>query len=265
MSNKYGIVIETEYFETRPDYIDSAINAVQNGAYDFVQFVVFPDSYDNLKKLVSEKFQDINVVIHAPFFMHGVDLANRDLLNSNLKRLEDSQKFADLLHSKIIVLHPGIGDGEKYLDETIHQFRVINDSRMAVENLPYHPRPNCKMHGAMPKNIQKIIAETGCKFCFDFAHAICAANSFGWNIHDTLAEFASLKPSLYHLCDGDNAATVDMHLHLGQGSYDLEMIFCDFLRNQNAMITIETHKDKSSDITAWIEDVKLARNMGLMR
>ncbi|MDR2781466.1 MAG: hypothetical protein LBB21_03375 [Holosporaceae bacterium] len=53
--------------------------------------------------------QDIRTVIHAPFY--DIDTGNRDLPESNLRKLKDAQKFADLLCSDIIVLHPGSGDG----------------------------------------------------------------------------------------------------------------------------------------------------------
>ena len=259
-NNSYGIVIATNDFENDLDPINAVLKTVKDGIYDFVQLIVFPDSYEPLHTIIAEKFKGIKTVIHAPFYMHGVDIANPDLLQSNISKLKSSQKFADLLHSEIIVIHPGVGDGEQYLNETIRQLKILNDSRAAIENLPYHPRADLKMHGSTPENILKIINETKCKFCFDFAHAICAANSLNLDIHETFQKFAKLKPDIYHLSDGEISATIDLHMHLGQGNYNLQMIFQEFLP-KNATITLETRRKQQSDINLCIKDAQIARKL----
>lgn len=257
MSNKYAIVLETKDFEKSPNEIDAVLNLVRNGVYDFVQFVVAPDTYKNLQAIVKEKFCDVKAVIHAPFFMGGVNLSDPDLLNSNLQKLSDAQKFADDLKSDVIVLHPGIGDGENFLDESIRQMKILNDSRIAVENLPYISRFQYHMHGTTPEQIKKIMDEVGCNFCFDIAHAICAINSLKLDADSTLTGFNALKPIIYHLSDGDNCAEVDFHFHLGKGNYDLQKIFGLF---SDARIVLETRK-KEGDLEACVADVQFARNL----
>lgn len=230
---------------------------VRNEVYDFVQFVVAPDTYENLQAIVKEKFDNIKAVIHAPFFMDGVNLSDPDLLNSNLRKLSDAQKFADDLKSDVIVLHPGIGDGENFLDETIRQMKMLNDPRIAVENLPYHPRPQYKMHGTTPEQIKKIINEVGCNFCFDVAHAICAINSLKLDADSTLTKFNELNPIIYHLSDGDNCVEVDYHLHLGKGNYVLRKIFKLF---SDSRIVLETRR-KEGDLEACVADVQFAKTL----
>lgn len=122
--------------------------------------------------------------------------------------MKTSQKFADLLNADIIIVHPGIGGSEEHLNETIRQFQKMNDPRIAIENLPYNPR-RLPIHGAFFENIKRIIEETNCKFCFDFAHAACAANSLKRNIYDDLKKYNSLNPHLYYLSDGNSLAIVD--------------------------------------------------------
>lgn len=260
MSNKYGILLKSSDFSNNIDVVDATLDLVREGIYDFVQLMALPGSYSDTHTIISEKMKGINAVIHAPHFLKGIDPGNRELESSNIKKLEDSQKFADLLKAEIIVLHPGLGDGKSYLEESIRQFKLLNDSRIAVENLPYYPRPNCKMHGTTPEHLKKIISEVGCKFCFDFAHAICACNSLNLDIYKTFAEFIKLNPVIYHLSDGDISATVDTHLHLTMGNYDLKRIFNEFLP-QNSLVTLETKDKNRSDITPWINDVKIAREL----
>jgi sugar phosphate isomerase/epimerase len=220
-----GICLETSDFLKKPDFVDQILKIVRDGIYDFVQLIVFSDSYDDTHAIIREKMQKIRTVIHAPFY--DIDTGNRDLSESNLRKLKDAQKFADLLYSDIIILHPGRGDGEEHLCETIRQFQMIKDLRIVVENLPYNPHGHV-LHGSSPENIKRIIDEIGCEFCFDFSHAICSVNSLGRNIYDDFAKYNALRPALYHLSDGDFSEIIDEHLHLGLGNYDIAKILREF-------------------------------------
>jgi endonuclease IV len=255
---KFGICLETGDFFKKPDLVDQILKIVKDGIYDFVQLIVFSDSYDNAGTIIREKMRDIRTVIHAPFY--DIDTGNKDLLESNLQKLGDAQKFADLLCSDIIILHPGIGNGEEYLCETIRQFQKINDSRIAVENLPYNPYEYI-LHGSSPESIKRIIDETHCKFCFDFAHAICAANSLGRNVYDDFAKYNALQPNLYHLSDGDFSATVDSHLHLGLGNYNIAKILKEFT-SENSMIVLETRHADATTVDSWIKDMQYIKELG---
>lgn len=260
MSNKYGILIETTEFADNADIADAVVATVREGAYDFVQLLAIPGTYDELSAVVSEKMRDVNVVVHAPMFMYEVDIGNHELLDSNLRKLRDSQKFADLLRSEIIVLHPGEGEGEEFLEESIRQAKILNDSRVAIENLPHNPRPNRKMCGTTPEQIKKIIDEVGCKFCFDLAHAICAANSLGLDVDAILAGFYDLRPSIYHVSDGKAGAVRDYHMHLGEGDYNLQRIFERFI-SEDSIITLETRKNGAFEPEVWLKDAAYARNL----
>jgi endonuclease IV len=249
--------LETVDFLEKSDFVDQVLRLIQDGIYDFMQLIVFSDSYDDANTTIREKMRNVRAVIHAPFY--DIDTGNRDLQESNLRKLEDAQKFADLLCSDIIILHPGSGDSEEYLSETVRQFQMINDSRIAVENLPYNPHGRV-LHGSSPENIKRIIDETHCKFCFDFAHAICAANSLERNIYDDFAKYNALQPNLYHMSDGDFSATGDHHLHLGFGNYDIAKIMKEFTP-EDAMIVLETKRENATTADLWIKDMQYIRNL----
>jgi len=53
----------------------------------------------------------------------------------------------------------------------------------------------------------------GVEFCFDFGHAVCAANSLKKKPMEFIKEFLELKPRLYHLTDGFFKNEKDEHLH----------------------------------------------------
>lgn len=256
---RFGICLETSDFIEKPDFTDQILKIVKDGIYDFVQLIVLSDSYDDSNTIIREKMQDIRTVIHAPFY--DVDTGNRDLLESNLCKLKDSQKFADLFCSDIIILHPGSGDGEGYLRETIRQFQFINDPRVTVENLPYNLHGRV-LRGSSPEEIKRIVDETGSKFCFDFAHAICAANSLGRDVYDDFAKYNALQPDLYHLSDGDFSATVDSHLHLGFGDYDISKILKEFT-HEDSMIVLETKHANAVTVDSRIKDMQHIKELGL--
>ncbi|MDR0677171.1 MAG: TIM barrel protein [Holosporaceae bacterium] len=258
--NFYGIsIFEVADFIERPLFIDQILEIVRNRIFDFVQLLIAPDSYNDTYITVKEKMKDIKTVIHAPYRTQDIDTGNKNAFIKNTTNLKDTQKFADLLNSDIIVLHPGVGDGEKYLCETIRQFKAFSDPRIAVENLPYSPRSE-QLHGSTPENIKRIIEETECKFCFDFSHAICAANSLKRNVYDDFSEYNAMSPVLYHLSDGDFSSPVDDHLHLGKGNYDIAKIFREFI-TKNIPIALETKEEESDGVAAWIKDIEYIKKM----
>jgi endonuclease IV len=264
---RFGIWLETADFLKKPDFVDQVLGLVRDGIFDFVQLqlLFMPNSYDETHAIVVEKMKNVPTVIHAPIYVppryYGINTGDKTAFEDNVAKLKDSQKFADLLQAEIIVLHPGSGDGEEYLRETIRQFQMINDPRIAVENLPYNPS-GCVLQGSSPKDIKRIIDETGCKFCFDFAHAICAANSLWRDVYDDFAKYNALQPDLYHLSDGDFSGIIDEHLHLGLGNYDTAKILKEFTP-EDSMIVLETRVSNPTTADLWVKDMQYIKNLGL--
>ncbi|MBR1735250.1 MAG: hypothetical protein IJ730_07420 [Alphaproteobacteria bacterium] len=205
----------------------------------------------------------VKAVIHAPFHLPpkyaGVNTSDANMLQHNMKVLEFSQKCADLLQSSVIVLHPGIGDTEECVNETIRQLNIIGDARITIENVPYDPF-GFTMHGGRPSNIARIVKETNCQFCFDFAHATCASLALERRAYEDFEIYKSLKPSLYHLSDGDFSVNFDAHLHLGLGNYDIKKFLNDFT-DMDAMIVLETFNPDSAIIDPWVRDAEYLKKL----
>ena len=251
---KLGVKFYTKDIVCRKDFVEAGVEAVRNNVFDYMELFAKPDSYDETHQAVADMLQGINVIIHAPHSAYGLDVGNKDLLAQNRKLLESSQKFADLLDSEIIILHAGAGDKEENLAETINQFNKINDSRLAVENLPYYcTATQAILHGTSAAQIKKIMTETKCKFCFDICHAVCAANSFKRDpLHD-LMEYQALNPDMYHLCDNFWDSDRDAHMHYGEGNYDFQVIVNDVIAD-NKPITMETGYGIPVNIDPWRQD-----------
>lgn len=262
---QFGINLNSIDLIKKPALAKQILKTVQDGIFDFVQLHArtTPEFYEDISAEIRQQMKDIKAVIHAPFHLPqkyiGVNTSDNNAFENNIKFLEFSQKCADLLKSDIIILHPGIGDTEECVNETIRQINMIGDSRITIENVPYDPF-GFIMHGGNPGNIRRIINETSSKFCFDFAHAVCAANALNRNVYDDFRIYNSLKPSLYHLSDGDFFVNFDAHFHLGLGNYDIEKFLRDF-SDTDAMIVLETFNPNSDIIDPWLKDAEYLRKL----
>lgn len=261
MARHFGLKLWSKDFIKNKEFVKEAEKALKEGAFDYLELFALPSTFEDTKKAVKDGFFGEKVIIHAPHGLQDLDIGNPDEAENNCLRLKDSQLFADLLHADIIILHPGMQSGEQFLAESIRQFKSFNDARLTVENLPaYCSQTKRLLHGVKPAEIKRIMEETGAKFCFDFSHAICGANSCKRDIYEVLSEFKALKPAMYHLCDGNIASTNDSHLHYGEGNYDLRRLVREFT-TEDAYITMETGHGIPTDVVPWLEDVAYIRRV----
>ena len=256
-----GVKVFSTNILTSADLVKASIEAAKNKIFDYVELFAVPDSYEETHQKLAELLQGVAVIVHAPHSSQGMDTGNKDAFEKNCRLLKSSQQFADLLNAEIIILHAGANVGEQYLDETIRQFRKINDSRLAVENLPaYCAATNVALHGTSPEQVERIKTETGCKFCFDICHAVCAANSAKRDAWHDLESYQNLKPDMYHLCDNTWDNTCDEHRHYGDGNYDLRKILKEII-SDNKPITMETGRGLPKDISPWLKDAAYLRSL----
>ena len=256
-----GIKIFSTNVLSNYDIVKESIETVRNKIFDYVELFARPDSYEDTHKKLAELLQGIKVIIHAPHSVQGMDTGNPEAFENNCRLLKSSQQFADLFNAEMIVLHAGANVGEKYLNETIRQFKLINDKRITVENLPvYCAATGVSLHGTSPAEIKQIKEETGCKFCFDICHAVCAANSAKRDIWTDLKAYKNLNPDMYHLCDNSWDNTCDEHRHYGDGNYDFSKILNEIIED-NKPITMETGQGVPKDISPWLDDAAYLKRL----
>ncbi len=257
---KFGVKLFTNNFINQPQLAEECVKLIENGTFDFLELMALPNSYNDTKDKIFPLAKGLRVVIHAPHQGQGMNTCDKDAYTNNRRLLDSAQRFADLLNSEIIILHVGEGNPQSGIDETISQFNLIADERIAVENLPsYCPVDKMYFQGTSPDDIARIKAETGCKFCYDFCHGICASNSFGRDKIADIKAYAALQPDMYHLCDSDWQGTDDMHGHYGEGNYDLANLLS--FTSDNAIITMETGHSLPVDMSPWIQDVDYLRSL----
>ena len=258
---KFGVKLWSKDFIKNKDFAMKSINAIKEGFFDYIELFALPNSYEDLHTIIKSEMKNIQTIIHAPHSCFDLDTGNSALLKQNQGKLKSSQQFADLLDADVIILHPGFYEGEKFLEESIRQFKIFNDRRIAVENMPsYCSSTNKALHGSSPAQIKRFMTETRCQFCLDFSHAICAANAYKRDIFDDLREYQKLNPYMYHMCDGDLNSDNDEHRHYGQGNYPLETLINNYT-SDDAYITMETGNSIPTSITPWIDDIKYLKNL----
>lgn len=235
------------------NYIKPAQKLYEKKLFDYIELFAVPNSYNEYINLW--KSLDIPYVIHAPHFTVGLNLAKKEMLNSNLLLAAEAIKYADKLAAKFIIFHPGI-DGD--LNQTVFQLNKINDPRILIENKPYFTNDKKFIcNGYSPQDIEFVLKMTNLGFCFDIGHAICSANAQNIEPFDYLLKFNNLKPKMYHLSDGKGL--MDDHLHLGAGMFDLGKIINFIL--PNSLISLETEKKFSDNLDDFEQDIWYFRNL----
>ena len=252
---KYGFKLFSTNLQNNPAFVDEAAAFVRaNNREMFIELMVVPTTPAEDWDVFRDKFAGLEVTIHAPHNTMNFDTGYPERFESNAKILDAARRAAGLFDAKVIVVHAGGGGERVNLEETARQFRLFDDPRIVIENLPFEAEDvEGVMHGTTPEQIKYVTDYAGCGFCFDFSHAVCAANSLGLDIEKQLSGFYKLNPTVYHLCDGDINGTEDRHMHYGEGSFPLKAFLQKYVA-ADAMITMETGMGMPKDASAWIKD-----------
>ena len=239
--------INTDY------YYEEAKRLYKEGFFDYIELYVVPDTLDVLSTWAK---LNIPFAIHAPHFAHNLNFSDNRCREYNFKLVKQVKDYSESLNALYTVFHPGIGG---QTDETIRQMKQISDLKFLVENKPYIVN-NSKTGkigyciGAKFEDINKIITEVNCGFCLDIGHCICTANYLKKDIYDYVNKMNELNPAVYHISDNFADNMFDKHMHLGEGSININKIIK--MLNKNAYLAIETVKDSKTNLNDFEKDVK---------
>ncbi|MFA5034387.1 MAG: TIM barrel protein [Candidatus Margulisiibacteriota bacterium] len=249
----YGLKL----WSTNRQYLPEARRLFQKGTYQFLELYVVPETINTLPIWLELKNEGVPVIIHAPHYGHGLNLAVPFAAADNQRLAGEAFRFADDLGSEIVIFHPGIGGTEA---ETVRQLKLLADRRIVIENKPYVTVDGQKIcNGHSPEAIALIVKETGAGFCLDLGHAICSANAQRREPFAYLKEFIALKPKLFHLTDGDSQSDRDSHRHFGRGNYDLPKLLA--LIPAESKITVETIKSDPASLNDFVADLEVLKHV----
>jgi sugar phosphate isomerase/epimerase len=252
--------IGLKLFSVNENYISEAVRLWENGLYQFVELYAVPDSYDRCIGIwiALRKQYGIPFVVHAPHFMHGMNPGLKEKAETNKVLFSEAARYADALLAAYIIMHPGIG-GE--IEETARQLKAFDDSRIIVENKPYHTvyTKDQLCNGSTPEEIALVLQKAGVGFCLDVGHCFCAAYAQGLDPFSYLNRFLAFAPKIVHLADNTEGNPFDMHLHLGKGAHDLKQVLA--VLPADCLLTIETDKDSQVSLGDFEEDVRYIKQI----
>ncbi len=225
------------------NHLDEAAGLIRRGVFDYLE--IMPEAgYDT-----SIYPLDIHYVVHANKFMNPADPSISDY-NRSMMRM--SIKWADLLGSDIIIVHPGLGVLE-------NSCRFINDNewkrdkRIIVENMPYMIGDKVNIPGNNPSEIKNY----GRSICLDIGHMISSSVSHNVDCKTFFNSFLELKPKMAHIMDGYSNDEHDQHLAIGDGDYDLGYIVNKLTEAKIQYATMETPWDTPKDTATQLNKLKL--------
>jgi len=215
---------------------------------DFFEIMAVPDKDYSIFNDIDKPF-----TIHAIHSHWGVNLADPKKRKINLLAVKSADKAARALGADTIVIHPG--HIENGMCSEAHSVRFLKklDSRFIVENMPQ--LKGGKAHvGSSFDELQRILDETGKRFCLDFAHASEYAYAHDMDYARFVKRLMLLKPKYFHVSDTRIGQGVDMHLHLGDGNLKLGY-FLSLVPKRCQMVIENSH-----DFHKKLKDIEILRN-----
>jgi deoxyribonuclease-4 len=124
-------------------------------------------------KKATEKF-NISLSIHAPYFIN-LNSSEKEKIQASKKRILDCCKIGELLGAKMVVFHAGfygkMGKEETYQNIKKSIIEIIQEIKNNKYKIKIAPETMGKINvfGDIDE-ILRLVKETGCSFCIDFAH-----------------------------------------------------------------------------------------------
>ncbi len=248
--------IGLKLWSTNTQRIPVARDLFVRKVFDYIELFVVPGSG---KTIPLWKALGIPYILHAPHSVAGFNPADPSCRDTNLEMVKQAEEFFYALLPEFVIFHPGL-DGDQR--EAVFQFRTFESQapsmyeKVFIENKPQVGLRGERCLGASPEEIRFLMSGTGRGFCLDFGHAICYSISAGKGWKDVLADFLTMDPAVYHLCDGFYSPK-DGHEHLGAGEFDLPYLIG--LIGPGKHVTLETGKEHLDLLDDFERDVQRLR------
>ncbi|MBO5100712.1 MAG: sugar phosphate isomerase/epimerase [Spirochaetaceae bacterium] len=240
-------------------YTEEILSFYNEGVFQYIELFTIPNTYNDT--ISYWKQFNIPFGVHAPHSVAGLNLADKNSREKNVKKIEESIKFADILRAEYIIFHSGVNGNS---DEVIKQLKPFADERFLIENKPIRGIDGSFCVGCDYDGLNFIIEGLGRSvgFCLDFGHAICAANSLKIDPFDFIKKLKQLKPRVYHLTDGNFSSELDSHLHYGEGSYPLGDLVA--IIDDNSLVTNEAKRESINNLNEVKNDTVFLKRTFLL-
>ena len=142
----------------------------------------------------------IKLSIHAPYWINLNSLDEKKVEQSK-KRILDCCKIGTLLKAYRVVFHAGFYSKMDKQETYENIKKRILEMMKEIKKEKYTPKLAPEIMGKINvfgsiEEISKLVKETGCSFCIDFAHILARYKSY--QIKETLSEFKNEKELHIH-------------------------------------------------------------------
>ncbi len=205
---------------------------------------------------------NVPIRLHAPHSHGGFNPALPDRMHEKHAILQTIAQYIEITNAQSVVFHPGV-DGSR--DEVVKQFKGFKAQyptifKLAIlENKPRLGLKQETCQGASPEEMKFFLDALGFGFCLDFGHANCYAVSSGRDYWNVLEGFMALTPNMFHISDGDVNSAVDMHWHIGAGTFPIDRMLSYIPDNQ--FLVLETPHDSKETLEDFVVDAQSIRKM----
>jgi len=180
----------------------------------FTYGVYIKKKEDALKVKKAAQKNNIKLSIHAPYWIN-LNSNENEKVQASKKRILDSCKIGHWLGAKRIVFHPGYYGKRDGKDTYENIKQAILDMQEEIKknkwNVELCPETSGKVNvfGSI-EDILRLIEDTGCSFCIDFAHILARYKTYNfkeisqkfkkykkWHVHFSGIEYGD-KGEKYH-------------------------------------------------------------------
>src|SRR3989338_4431193 len=137
-------------------------------------------------KIIGKKAKElgISLSIHAQYWVN-LNSAEKEKREATKKRILDCCEIGELLGAKTVVFHPGYyGEDREKSYEVIKKgileiLEIIKKKGWKIQIAP-ETMGKVNVFGSI-EEISKLVKETGCSFCIDFAHILARNKEVDYN------------------------------------------------------------------------------------
>ena len=223
--------------------------------FQYIELYAVPGTFEGTIK----KWRTVRIpfAIHCPHSAHGFNLAKKEARESNRIIFNEVKRFADELKAQTIVVH---GGNNGPAEEACSQLLAIQDQRIFLENKPKIGMKDELCVGFTAQEIRWLRDSAGLSgIVLDFGHVIYAAKALQKDPFEHIKEFLELKPTYFHLGDGDQSSKKDVHFNFGKGNFDIARLVSFIPKGTS--VTIETPMGQGNDLRPFVEDVLYLREI----
>ena len=207
----------------------------------FTYGVYIKNKEDAIKIGKTAKKLDISLSIHAPYWIN-LNSSEKKKVEKSKQRILKCCEIGTYLNAKKVVFHPGYygKDNKEKTYESIK--KQILDMQRIIKEKKYTPKLAPETTGKINvfgsiDEIKKLVKETGCSFCIDFAHIL--AREKDYNFTKVLNEFRGYREIHIHF-SGINYTEKGEKNHKKTPLNELKKLISNLPKNKNITIINES-------------------------